>query len=219
MGAIASQITSLTMAYSTDYPDADQRKHQSSTSLAFVWGIHRGAVNSPPKWPVTRKMYPFDDVIMNFVCITVSILAWTHAGLHHLCLYIAYQELADETKDEKSNGEEIYGIFVSHNWFMKDIPVPESEQGPDTLTTFCLKFKFDVILVLLVIRILTITSLPILPMAWHMWCRTKFCSDQFVWVEIKAKRNCHWILNCDGKSLMKWAQCTKDLFVQFDKFN
>ena len=41
MGAIASQITSLTVVYSTVYSDADQRKHQSSASLAFVWGIHR----------------------------------------------------------------------------------------------------------------------------------------------------------------------------------
>ena len=41
MGAIASQITSLTIVYSTVYSDADQRKHQSSASLAFVWGIHR----------------------------------------------------------------------------------------------------------------------------------------------------------------------------------
>ena len=62
MGAIASQITSLTIVYSTVYSDADQRKHQSSASLAFVWEIQR--VNSPHKWPVTRKMFPFDDVIM-----------------------------------------------------------------------------------------------------------------------------------------------------------
>ena len=39
-------------------------KHQSSASLAFVRGIHRSPVNSPHKWPVTRKMFPFDDVIM-----------------------------------------------------------------------------------------------------------------------------------------------------------
>ena len=44
---------------------ADQSKHQSSASLAFVWGIHRGPVNFPHKWPVTRKMFPFDDVIMD----------------------------------------------------------------------------------------------------------------------------------------------------------
>ena len=64
MGAIASQITSLTIVYSTVYSGADQNKHQSSASLAFVWGNHRGPVNSPHKWPVTRKMFPFDDVIM-----------------------------------------------------------------------------------------------------------------------------------------------------------
>ena len=64
MGEGASQITSLTIVYSTVYPNADQRKHQSSASLAFVRGIHRGPVNSPHKWPVTRKMSPFDDVIM-----------------------------------------------------------------------------------------------------------------------------------------------------------
>ena len=64
MGPIASQITSLTIVYSTVYSDANQRKHQSSASLAFVRGIHRGPVNSPHKWPVTRKMFPFDYVIM-----------------------------------------------------------------------------------------------------------------------------------------------------------
>ena len=63
-GRIASQITSLTSVYSTDYSDADQRSRQSSASLAFVRGIHRGQVNSLHKWPVTQKMFPFDDVIM-----------------------------------------------------------------------------------------------------------------------------------------------------------
>ena len=63
MGLISSQITSLTIVYSIVYSDADQRKHQSSASLAFVRGIHRGPVNSPCKWPVTRKMFTFDDVM------------------------------------------------------------------------------------------------------------------------------------------------------------
>ena len=70
MSTMASQITSLTIVYSTVYSHADQRKHQSSASLAFVRGIHRGPVNSPHKWPVTRKMFPFDDVII-FVVIIV----------------------------------------------------------------------------------------------------------------------------------------------------
>ena len=67
MGTIASLITSLTIVYSTVYSDADHRKHQSSASLAFVRRIHRGPVNSPHKWPVPRKMFPFDDVIMPMI--------------------------------------------------------------------------------------------------------------------------------------------------------
>ena len=63
MASIASQITSLTIVHSAVFSDADQRKHQSSASLALVRGIHRGPGNSPHKWPVTRKMFPFDDVI------------------------------------------------------------------------------------------------------------------------------------------------------------
>ena len=66
MGAIASQITSLAIVFSTVCLDTDQRKHKSSASLAFVRGIHRRPVNSPHKWPVTRKMFPFDDIIMNW---------------------------------------------------------------------------------------------------------------------------------------------------------
>ena len=64
MGAMSSQITSLTIVYSTVYSGADQRKHQCSASLAFVRGIHRLPVNSPHKWPVTQKMFSFGDVIM-----------------------------------------------------------------------------------------------------------------------------------------------------------
>ena len=64
MSEIASQITSLTIVYSTVHLGADQSKHQSSASLAFVWEIHRWPVNFPHKWPVTRKIFPFDDVIM-----------------------------------------------------------------------------------------------------------------------------------------------------------
>ena len=67
MGAMVSQsqITNLTIVYSTVYSGADQRKHQSPASLAFVWGIHLWPVNSPHTWPVTQKMFPFDDVIMD----------------------------------------------------------------------------------------------------------------------------------------------------------
>ena len=63
MGAMAFQITSLAIVYSTIYSGADQRKHQSSVSLAFV-RVFTGDQWIPHKRPVTRKMFPFDDLIM-----------------------------------------------------------------------------------------------------------------------------------------------------------
>ena len=74
MTMLASQITSLTVVYSIVYSGVNQRKHQSSASLAFVREIHRGPVNFPHKWPVTRKMFPFDDIIMNITQWAVNIM-------------------------------------------------------------------------------------------------------------------------------------------------
>ena len=60
MGAIASQITGFTIVYSTVY-SRRRSKRTSKLSLAFLRGIHRWPINSPHKWPVTRKMLPFDE--------------------------------------------------------------------------------------------------------------------------------------------------------------
>ena len=65
MSVMASQITSLIIVYSTVYLGTDQRKDQSSASLAFVRGIHWWPVNSPHKGQVTWKMFPLDDIIMS----------------------------------------------------------------------------------------------------------------------------------------------------------
>ena len=85
---MASQITSLTIVYSTVYSGADQRKHQSSASLAFVRGIHRLPVNSPHKWPVTRKMFPLDDVI-------ICPLRWSPPGMHRKVFVVIMVVIAD----------------------------------------------------------------------------------------------------------------------------
>ena len=66
---MTSQITCVLIVYSTVWSGTDQRKHQSSGSLAFVRGIHRSPMNSPHKRPVTRKMFPFDDVIMGGILL------------------------------------------------------------------------------------------------------------------------------------------------------
>ena len=57
MGAIASQITSRTSVYSTVYSDADKKKHQSSASLAFLWGIHRDRWIPRTKGQLRRKCF------------------------------------------------------------------------------------------------------------------------------------------------------------------
>ena len=64
MSTMASQITGVSVVYPIVYSCPDQRKLQSPASLTFVRGIHRGPVNPPHKGPVTRKMFPLDDVIM-----------------------------------------------------------------------------------------------------------------------------------------------------------
>ena len=77
MSAMASQIAGASTVDLIVCSGASQRKYQSSASLAFVRGIHWGSVNSPHKGPVTRKMLPFDDVIMRHIhmvyrCLTVQ---------------------------------------------------------------------------------------------------------------------------------------------------
>ena len=64
MSVMSSQITSIDNVCLAACSGTDQRKHQSSVSLAFVRWIHRWLVNSSHKGPVTWKMFPFDDVVM-----------------------------------------------------------------------------------------------------------------------------------------------------------
>ena len=79
---MASEITSLTIVYSTVYSGPNQRKHQSFASLAFVQGIHQSPVNSLHKGPVTQKMFPFEDVIMHIHTI-ISIITFLDPCIPH----------------------------------------------------------------------------------------------------------------------------------------
>ena len=83
MNAMASQITCVSIVCSTVCSGTDQRKHQSSASLAFVRGIHRWPVNSLHKEPVTRKMIPFDDVIMQTWRPLCLLIHWYITVLGH----------------------------------------------------------------------------------------------------------------------------------------
>ena len=77
------------------------RQISKRTSKPRVTGLcvgnSPGPVNSPHKWPVTRKMFPFDDVIMHvcltmhqhpwyWLCKTCNFLSCTRKDLHYLCL-------------------------------------------------------------------------------------------------------------------------------------
>ena len=72
MSAMASWITGVSIIYLTVCSGADQRKYQNFASLAFARGNHRSPANSPHKGPVTRKMFPFVDVIMSLSITAVD---------------------------------------------------------------------------------------------------------------------------------------------------
>ena len=65
MSAMASQITSLTIVYSTVYSDVDKKK----TSKLRVTGLCEGNSPATGEFPAqeasnAEKIFPFDDVIM-----------------------------------------------------------------------------------------------------------------------------------------------------------
>ena len=118
MGSMAAQITSLTIVYSIVCSAADQRKHQSSASLAFVRGIHRWPVNSPHKWPVTRKMFPWmtsswchsHSKYASKILRGVACASWRIESLVYRCLLYSVQ-----TNNKENNK-------APHNWpFVREI--------------------------------------------------------------------------------------------------
>ena len=121
MSALAFQITSLTIVYSTIYSGADQSTHQSSASLAFVLGIHRWPVNSPQKWPVTRKTFPFDDVIVNLSSLVVITTA------------------SGATSDDKVGINSAMNLNSHTDWHMKWLDLHSNLKAPQWTSSPSLK--------------------------------------------------------------------------------
>ena len=93
----------LTIVYSSDYSGAD-KKNQSSASQAFVVGIHLWPVNSQHKWPVTRKIVPFHDVIMIFTAnkkFTNSICCRGFLISHDITLHVLFHHWRHKCHNEK----------------------------------------------------------------------------------------------------------------------
>ena len=131
MSAMASQITSLKIVYSMVYSGSDQRKHQSSASLAFVRGIHRWPANSPRKGPVTWKMFPFDDVIKDskegiFIptgdIAPVPYVSRPLDDISHLCIFIGSSNFVREGQNDKISAL-VQLIGFSR---LSDTPLPET---------------------------------------------------------------------------------------------
>ena len=135
MSAVASQITSVSIACWTVDSGANQIKHQSSSSRAFMRGIHRWPVHSPHKRPMTRKMFPYDDVIIcnDFVCNLnwINISFYFHYFRYMILpkqLYCHYKHIISQWFDcWKMNNSKIkfllnfdYETITTHNitlWF------------------------------------------------------------------------------------------------------
>ena len=110
MSSIASQITSPRIVFWTVYLDTDQRKHQSSASLAFVQGIHRKPVNSPHKWPSNAE--------------NVSIW-WRHHGPRHGVLLQQENTLA-HTLQVATRAVHDWGFeLLSHLRCCQDLPLKD----------------------------------------------------------------------------------------------
>ena len=124
MIVMALQITCVLIVYSTVCSGIDQRKHQSSASLAFVRRIHQW-LNSPHKGPVTQKMFPFDDVIMLEIDFHLnSNLQWI-TSCYFLIAHIKFQNLFPN-------------CILCGEYF----PLPMKWQ-PYDLQNVCQKLKFD----------------------------------------------------------------------------
>ena len=136
MSAIASQISDIPIVCWTVCSSEDQRKHQSSLSLAFVRGIHRSPVDSPHKGPVTRKMFPFDDVIMKWIFVSCVFcrglipvdftLSWpNYIDTEAILLMFEWKNLEELSKSIKwsdkhamsTTAEKVICVFISAGLF------------------------------------------------------------------------------------------------------
>ena len=87
MTTMASQITILTVVYSTVYSDANQRKHQVSASLAFVWGIHRDRWIPPTRGQLRKNCFHLMtsswDMYVTLIIFSKTSLYWFESYSHH----------------------------------------------------------------------------------------------------------------------------------------
>ena len=97
-GAMASDITDFSIVYSTVCSGAYQRKSKASRRWP-LWGEPTGDWWFPSQRPVTRKMFPFGDVIRK---ASTNVVAW-HIHIQHLT---SYRVLPD--RENWTNGDDVF---------------------------------------------------------------------------------------------------------------
>ena len=117
MTTMASQITSLTVVYSTVYSDVDQRKHQSSASLAIVWGIHRDRWIPRTKGQLRGKCFH----LMTSSCVTCDwpsgqgiFFVFIKIVRHILCYIYIYMVI----NKNKTLNKIIQAVFISYRYLI-----------------------------------------------------------------------------------------------------
>ena len=102
------------------------RRRSKKTSKLRVTGLcvgnSPGPVNSPHKGPVTRKMFPFDDVIMGYKYRAGSVVTatWANISIVNDFFYLPYTVFYTKTS---SNGNIFHvtcplcGDSIGHRWF------------------------------------------------------------------------------------------------------
>ena len=162
MSAMASQITSLMLVYSTVYSGPDQRKHRSSASLAFVWGFHWWLVNSLHKGPVMRKMFPFDDVIMYklvVLCCWYIISCHWNAVQYNMIIHTSLTEYKSVSIHKKHPISRTMGFLLW--WFFRKLT--KLIMVPHNGTALYHKFLVDLWNIFTHILQDCLTHLPLVP--------------------------------------------------------
>ena len=140
---MASRMTGFSIVRSGVCLGADQRKHQSSASLAFMWGIYRWPTISPHYVPVTRKMCSFDDVIMELNSLQGQPQR-EHRSMRSI-QYLTKKEYLISSSHPNSIWTHIRDTWDILNiifWWMALTNVIKSEFGNPFLGTLALPFDF-----------------------------------------------------------------------------
>ena len=116
MSVMASQITGVSIVCSTICLSINQRKYQSSASLAFVRGIHRVAVDSPHKGSVTWKMFSFDDIILSDGSAHHNNVTWASWHLRLLAIELLVQSLIRLTRKKTFSSALFTLIIIGPLW-------------------------------------------------------------------------------------------------------